>query len=370
MTSPSTARRGCSSTSRSSASGRPPPDGRSWSRTGSAARYSPILTFKPSSAEKPIMVHTSQATGTMDGTTSTRDHYFEAVLRNLSDGVYFCDRERRITYWSPGAERITGFSAAEVQGSSCADGILTHVDEAGTSLCEAHCPLSATMEDGEPRETQVYLHHKEGHRVPVLVRTSPIYNDAGEIDSVVEVFSDNSRLLDALAKVERLSVEAETDPLTGVGNRRSIETRLDAYVAERRKRGRTAGVLFVDIDHFKNVNDTFGHDVGDRVLKMVAQTIKHNLRSSDWLARWGGEEFLILLDQVDRRSLPRLAEKLRMLVANSYLTRDGGPDLRVTVSIGATLLRRGDTRDKVVARADSLMYESKEAGRDRLTWSA
>jgi diguanylate cyclase (GGDEF)-like protein/PAS domain S-box-containing protein len=283
--------------------------------------------------------------------------------------VYFCGRDQRISYWSPGAERITGFSADEVRGSSCADGILTHVDQAGTDLCKEGCPLSATLTDGEPREAQVYLHHKRGHRVPVLVRTSPIYDDKGEIDGAVETFTDNSRLLEALEKVEQLSMEAETDPLTGLGNRRSMESRLDACVGERRRLGTSVGVLFVDIDHFKRVNDDFGHEVGDQVLKMVGETMRHNLRTSDWLARWGGEEFLVLLQRVDERTFPMLVEKLRMLVANSYLNMPDGSELRVTVSMGGTLLRPGDTRRTVVARADRLLYQSKAGGRDRLTWS-
>jgi diguanylate cyclase (GGDEF)-like protein/PAS domain S-box-containing protein len=295
-----------------------------------------------------------------------KDDLYQAILENISDGVYFCDRDRRISYWSPGAERITGYSAEQVRGHSCADGILMHVDEEGNSLCHGGCPLASTLSDGQTREAQVYLHHREGHRVPVLVRTSPIFGSDG-IEGAVEVFSDNSTLLAALKRVEELSVEMETDPLTGVGNRRSMELKLNACVTERRRLEASAGVLFADIDHFKNVNDTFGHETGDEVLKMVAETLKHNLRASDDLARWGGEEFLILLRRIDARELPAIGEKLRMLVANSYLDTDG-VELRVTISLGGTLLRTSDTRQTLVARADRLLYKSKDAGRNRFTW--
>jgi diguanylate cyclase (GGDEF)-like protein len=100
---------------------------------------------------------------------------------------------------------------------------------------------------------------------------------------------------------------------------------------------------------------------------MVARTLKHNLRVSDDLARWGGEEFLILLRNVDADHFTAIARKLRMLVAGSYLDADGSR-LHVTVSIGGTLLRPTDTRATLVARADRLLYKSKENGRNRFTW--
>ena len=297
------------------------------------------------------------------------DNFYRTILENISDGVYFCDRDRRITYWNQGAERITGYSAAEVGGSSCADGVLVHVDERGTNLCREGCPLSATLRDGTAREAQAYLHHRAGHRVPVLVRTNPIYNADGEIEGVVETFSDNSGLLAALRRVDELSVETETDPLTGVANRRSMEAKLAACVAEDTSLGSTAGILFIDIDHFKDVNDTYGHETGDRVLRMVAQTLKHNLRESDVVARWGGEEFLVLLNRVKKKTLAATAEKLRLLVASSYLAVDG-VELRVTISLGATLFHPGETAQTAVARADSMLYESKSEGRNRYTLAA
>jgi diguanylate cyclase (GGDEF)-like protein/PAS domain S-box-containing protein len=299
-------------------------------------------------------------------TLDSKKDFYKVILENISDGVYFCDRERRIVYWNGGAERITGYSAKQVRGSSCADGILTHVDQQGTSLCQNGCPLSATLADGQPREAHAYLHHRAGHRVPVVIRTNPIYSPDGDVEGVIETFSDNSALLNALRRVDELSIETETDPLTGVGNRRGMITKLDACVGEKRRAQATTGVLFVDIDHFKNVNDTYGHDTGDRVLKMVAQTLKHNLRATDGLARWGGEEFLALLLHTNENSLGTTAEKLRMLVARSYLKVDDSA-VRVTISLGATLIRPADTRESLVARADALLYRSKSAGRDRYT---
>ena len=100
--------------------------------------------------------------------------FFSELLDNLTDGVYFVDRERRIVYWNKAAERITGFSKSEVIGCRCLDNILTHVNEEGGNLCHSGCPLAQTIEDGKSRKADVFLHHKDGHRQPVLVGVAPV----------------------------------------------------------------------------------------------------------------------------------------------------------------------------------------------------
>jgi len=297
------------------------------------------------------------------------DQFFQTALQNVEDGVYFCDEKRRIVYWNPAAEQITGFGIDDVKGRSCAESLLTHVDENGTPLCETNCPLTASLTDCQTREAKVYLHHKEGFRVPVTVRTFPICEEDGTVEGVVEVFTDNSSLAAALEKVEQLSIEADTDALTGVGNRRKLQAELGSCVNERRRSDGTVGLLFIDIDHFKQINDTCGHDTGDRVLKMVTETLRRNLRTSDTLARWGGDEFLAIVRNTQAAPLRVLAQKLRSLIASSYLTLEDGTELRVTASMGVTTIRPSDTDDSAIARVDKLLYESKSQGRDRLTWS-
>ncbi len=301
--------------------------------------------------------------------TDVPDRFFRTALESVGDGVYFCDAQRRIIYWNPAAEQITGFKVDEVSGKSCAEGILTHVDENGVPLCETSCPLVSSLSNCQTSEARVFLHHKQGFRVPVRVRVFPVCDQDGAVEGVIEVFTDDSPLVAALEKLQQLSEEAETDALTGVGNRRRLEAELGSCVNDRRKSDGTVGVLFIDIDHFKRVNDTYGHETGDRVLKMVTETLRRNLRTSDSLARWGGDEFLAVVRDTQADALRVLAQKLRSLIQSSYLTLPDGTELRVTASMGVTVLRPDDTNESVLARVDKLLYESKSAGRDRLTWS-
>ncbi len=295
--------------------------------------------------------------------------FCRTLLDNMHDGVYFVDRNRVITYWNKGAEYMTGYSAQEVLGISCSDNLLMHVDSSGQQLCLTGCPLSASMGDGKRRTADVFVHHKKGHRVPVSVRVAPIEDATGAIIGAVEIFSDNTAKVAALDRIEDLMRESLKDPLTGVGNRRYAEITLQSRFEEMRRHGWTFGVLFLDLDHFKTVNDTYGHDAGDRVLKMVSATLSAATRSFDFVGRWGGEEFIVLAPNMDRSQLQTLAERLRILVENSFYHEDG-VRLHVTVSIGAALSREDDTPDSIVDRADQLMYASKDAGRNTVTIDA
>ena len=128
----------------------------------------------------------------------------------------------------------------------------------------------------------------------------------------------------------------------------------------------TLGVLYVDVDHFKDVNDTFGHKSGDEVLRMVGQSIVNGLRRGDVPVRWGGEEFLALLPGADQAGLAGAAERVRMLAENSWIQK-GEVQVRVTISVGATMAVPTETDDDLVDRADKFMYASKQGGRNRVT---
>lgn len=288
-----------------------------------------------------------------------------AILDNLAEGVYLVDRTRRITYWNQGAERLTGHSAEDVVGHWCSDGVLEHVDEAGTLLCGEHCPLMHTMRDGRPREAHIFLTHVDGSRRPVCVRAAPLRDDAGAIVGAVETFTDDSELVTTREQVAGLERLALADDLTGVGNRRFAEITLQGWLGQWSRYEWPFGILFVDIDHFKDVNDAHGHTVGDRALTVVARTLDHASRQGDLTARWGGDEFIVLVSQADAPAMRSVAERLRALVRTSRVTA-GGARLDLTVSIGGTLVAPGDALDTIVGRADALLYRSKDE-RDHIT---
>lgn len=290
----------------------------------------------------------------------------QLILQNVQEGVYCVDLERKLTFWNSSAERITGYTAKQVLGKSCHHEILQHVDDEGNQLCDGRCLLVQTLLDGAPRKGVIYLRHKEGHRVPVQVHVRPIRDPGGSIVGAVETFEDISeriRLEERVAQLEKMST---LDPLTGVPNRRYLDAKLTNRLTEMNRYGWPFGVMMIDIDHFKKVNDEYGHGVGDEILKMVAMTLAKNLRPFDSVGRWGGEEFLAIVTNVDHDHLAMLGERLRHLVQQST-KRMKGSEVSVTISVGITNAVPDDTQESLIRRADTLLYRSKNQGRNRVS---
>ena len=205
----------------------------------------------------------------------------QALLENVREAVYVVDCDRRITYWNPAAEQLTGFSAAEVVGHHCRDGILNHVNEAGELLCYSGCPLLATMLDGRPTEASLFLHHRDGHRVPVAISAAALRDAEGTLCGAVEAFHDDSPRRSLVDQLDDAESAALADPLTGLANRRMLQRAMYRHQANYRRDGRAFAVLFADIDCFKDINDQYGHDVGDDILQLVAATLRDCSRPSD-----------------------------------------------------------------------------------------
>jgi diguanylate cyclase (GGDEF)-like protein/PAS domain S-box-containing protein len=295
----------------------------------------------------------------------TSINYVE-ILNNLPLGIYFTNKDRQIIYWNKAAEEITGYSAEKVIGSHCHDNILTHVDEKGINLCTGLCPLAKSISDGLTRQSDVFLSHKDGHRVSVRVYTFSLKNDSGEIIGGIEMFSDISSLTAMQLKTQELEKMAFFDALTKLPNRNHILAELESMVTEYQRYHVPFGVLFLDIDHFKDFNDTYGHEAGDQLLKTVAATLRSSSRPFDVFGRWGGEEIVGVIRNVTAESLVAIGNRYRLLIGKSNAIVKG-KSVGISVSIGATMIRPDDSAETVVNRADSLMYQSKKNGRNMLT---
>jgi PAS domain S-box-containing protein len=224
------------------------------------------------------------------------------VCDNFSEGVYFVDKTRKITYWNRGARNLTGFERDEAIGRHCHDNFLKHEDEQGRCLCQVGCPLAATLEDGQAREAEVFLHHKNGHKVPVAVRVSPVVNKLGKLIGAVEVFSNVA----SQKELERRTKEFEEPKHRDL----RIELKLRQTLEELQEFGRKAGVLLQEIDGGQWGNRD-GDPAGEVALKTVGEPPTEALPPDDAAGRWVGEEFLLVALQATFVDLEALAERCR-----------------------------------------------------------
>lgn len=292
---------------------------------------------------------------------------FSLLFGMLEEGAYCVDKERRIVQWNAAAERITGYQASEVLGRFCCDDVLCHVDERGAELCTfaAWCPMHLTTRDGQPREINATLLHRDGSRVPVRIKTMALSDATGAISGALQFFDEKGAVEKLREQLESASRAAYIDFLTGLPNRRFIDVRLAQSIEELERYGWAFACFVADIDHFKRINDEFGHETGDQTLCTAFNAIASACRGSDLVGRYGGDEAVGTVKNIDKERLESTLDRVLELVCHTG--NDGTLPGAVTVSIGATIARKGDTPRTLIERADTGLYRSKRAGRNRYT---
>ncbi len=290
---------------------------------------------------------------------------FFRILDNLYDAVWILNKERQITHWNDGAEKLTGYCPDEMLGVDCRERKLVHLSKDGVDLCDSICPLLETDSLHEIREAQVYIRHKEGHLVPAHARMVPTRDANGHIIGAVEIFSGRSVGDEIEKRLEELERLARLDVLTRLPNRRYVEEVVAAHLAELERFDRYFGVMMIDLDGFARMNEKFGNDSGDDVLRMIARTWFLAARPFDTVARWEGDTFAVVGVHLDHEGLRAMAERFLMLLANLLKPWDRSA-LGIEASIGATMVRRGDSSDSVILRAEKTLGDAKLGGGGQL----
>jgi diguanylate cyclase (GGDEF)-like protein len=274
----------------------------------------------------------------------------DLVVRDIRAGIVVLDALGRVVELNPYAQELLGTAAREAIARSVEEVL-------------AGWPGMDALGD---REITISRDGEEAH---LFVQTSPIRRRGGEDEGRVMVFFD----VTARARAERqLAVMAATDPLTGVTNRRRFFELAQAELERAVRYRRPLTVMMLDVDHFKAVNDRYGHAAGDRVLRTVAAECARTLRATDVFARYGGEEFVTVLVEGTPEGAQAIAERVRRMVEEARVDGDDGATLRVTVSVGLAHLEAGEaaTLDELIREADRALYAAKEAGRNRVTVAA
>lgn len=285
-----------------------------------------------------------------------REEILRSITDSVQDAVVMIDHHGNVNYWNPAAAQIFGYRTEEITGRSF------HELAVPARYLEAHhaaFPKFAQTGDGAliGKMTEVQAQRKDGTEFPVelSVGSIKIKNEWHAIATIRDITLRKQ----AEAHLQQL---ATTDTLTGIFNRRRFNELLEADIARHQRYHSPLSLIFFDIDHFKQVNDTYGHQAGDQVLVQLTALVSGSIRTTDALARWGGEEFIILTSGCNLDCARQLAEKLRMAIERLSLPEVG----LITCSFGVAEFREGDDQDALVKRVDQCLYQAKESGRNRV----
>ncbi|MCC7041897.1 MAG: PAS domain-containing protein [Burkholderiales bacterium] len=275
-------------------------------------------------------------------------------INNTPLAVLEWDRDLRLVRWSPQAENIFGWRSDEVLGVPLTASPIVH----DADRSEFTTQVSRLIEQHEPRATGVTRNQRrDGKTIWCEWYHSALLDHDGDPVSILSFVQDVSSRVEA---EERLQYLATRDALTGLPNRLLLQERLAAAIAHAKRHAHRVGVLFIDLDRFKNVNDTLGHRIGDELLKKVTASLSAALRASDLLARLGGDEFMVIVEDFEQRSaLGRVAEKLQGAITQPFEVE--GHEIFVTASIGiAAYPDDADDPEELMKHADVAMYRSKD----------
>ena len=276
------------------------------------------------------------------------------ALDATQDAVMIANAQGEIEFVNHGFELITGYSRVEALGQNPA------MLKSGEHTEAFYGRLWAAIQSGQTFRAVFINRHKQGHLIHCEETVSPIRGADGAVTHFVRVIRDQT----ARAHTEQtLREQATRDPLTDLLNRRAGEWQLERAFLAAREGQKPFCLIMADVDHFKAINDTWGHPAGDQVLQRVAAVLRTGVRATDSVVRWGGEEFLLVLPYCEQAAALLQAERLRERVADAEQGEMG----RVTVSMGVAELQRGETLANLMERVDQALYQAKHAGRNQVS---
>jgi diguanylate cyclase (GGDEF)-like protein len=290
----------------------------------------------------------------------------ELVQRHLfdfnNDAVVWIDGHLQIRRWNESATRLTGLFSESVYQCRFTPQLLDLCDAAGKTIQDQDCPVVISVKTKTRFNQRWYLTSRSGRRVPVDAQVIPITASDGTGHGVILIMRDASGEASLVQRIESLHERVALDNLTQVANRAEFDRVHAEMVDSHLANDNPYSLVISDIDHFKKINDTFGHQMGDQALQRFARVLKQMIRRGDLVARYGGEEFVILCPGCEIATATQRAEAIRAELSSLKHEDLGGRP--ITASFGVTELQPGDTADTMLRRADRALLKAKESGRN------
>ncbi len=308
----------------------------------------------------------SHASGFNFNDTAQHDEqadFHDQLLSGLEDAVVYIDRNGIVRRWNHGAEQLTSIAASAVLMNDWSASLFGLSGRNGM-ITDSECPVRQSLTAGSVSTGRFIVQRNDGRSIPVMVTATPVRSNRPGLSGVVLIVRDTSQQKVLEERVESLHHQVNHDGLTKVANRAAFDRELELLVSRNQSSGESFSLIICDIDHFKRVNDLYGHPAGDEALVTFASVLSANSRDGDMVSRYGGEEFVLLAPNCDIATATRRAEKIRQAVEVTPLKSIGNNP--VTASFGVTEVQPGDTAESVLARADRALLQAKDGGRNQV----
>ena len=299
----------------------------------------------------------------MNGVDNTPESLFNSQLfDHIHNGVAFVDTDLRVLRWNQSAERLTGIPASSIYHKTWLPRLVHLCEEQKEPIQDSDCPVAEALHTGMHILRRMSLTGRNQQRMSVNLQVIPVFDVNGCLHGATIVFDDVTSEEYLQERIETLHHKATRDALTKVYNRAEFDRVHGEFVDDHLKRHQPCSLIICDLDHFKKVNDTFGHQIGDEILVSFGALLQRSCRRGDLVARYGGEEFVMLCADCDLATVAGRAEQIRCELASTK-----HPSLKgkaITSSFGITEIQMGDTPKTMLRRADRAVYKAKEAGRN------
>jgi diguanylate cyclase (GGDEF)-like protein/PAS domain S-box-containing protein len=288
----------------------------------------------------------------------------QKLVDTMHDGVVFVDNQRQVFLWNTGAERLTGIAGSAVCGRTFEPGLLQMSSARGSLITDADCPIAKSLRIGMQVLERVGVLGRSGRHVTIDLHVVPVHDDSGKLCGATLLMHDASSETSLEERCQALHSQMTKDPMTQVANRAEFDRMLALFIEAHQETELTCSLIMSDIDHFKSINDTFGHQAGDEAIVTFATLLKSMCRSGDLVARYGGEEFAVLCADCDNATAAARADAMRKKLAETAHVELANHT--VTASFGVTELQVGDTPESMLRRADRALLQAKDQGRNQV----